>query len=110
KELDLAEVLRVLRQEQHIETLLVEGGPNLKGQLESQGLMDEAYRTLAMQVIGNSTNPNVHRPTVHGKTSYLPETAPWYTITSVHLGKDDDGKARHLLLRLKYEGPRKFSE
>ncbi|MGA8745770.1 MAG: dihydrofolate reductase family protein [Solirubrobacterales bacterium] len=49
---DIAEALRQLRQQRGIRALLCEGGPRLHGELESAGLVDELFLTLAPKLAG----------------------------------------------------------
>jgi len=98
---DLAAALRLLREKHGIGKLLCEGGPTLYGQLLSARLIDEDFRTLAMQVVGKSTQPNIERPTTYGNVSYLPETAPWFQMISLHYALP-----YHAFFRLRYAGPR----
>ncbi|HEV2420670.1 MAG TPA: dihydrofolate reductase family protein [Candidatus Acidoferrales bacterium] len=104
KWVDLAAAVKLLRQRHSIRTLLCEGGPTVYGELLRKRLMDEDFRTLALQVLGRSTVPNIERPTTYGDVSYTPETAPWFKLISLH-----DSLPFHLFLRLRYHGPRTFS-
>jgi riboflavin biosynthesis pyrimidine reductase len=49
---DLAEALRHLRQEQGVRALLCEGGPGLHGELESGGMVDDLFLTIAPKLSG----------------------------------------------------------
>ena len=49
---DLTDVLRILRQQHGIESLLCEGGPTLFGALLKAGLVDELFLTLAPKLVG----------------------------------------------------------
>ena len=49
---DLAEVLRWLRQERGIRALLCEGGPGLHSELQAMGLADELFLTIAPKLSG----------------------------------------------------------
>jgi riboflavin biosynthesis pyrimidine reductase len=102
--IDIAAAVQLLRQEHGIRTLLCEGGPNLYGELLKEQFIDEDFRTIAFQVLGASTVPGIERPTTYGNVSYLPETAPWFRLISMHVALP-----YHAFLRLRYEGPRKFS-
>jgi riboflavin biosynthesis pyrimidine reductase len=102
--IDVAAAVQLLRQEHSIRTLLCEGGPNLYSELLKKQFIDEDFRTIAFQVIGASTVPGVERPTTYGNVSYTPETAPWFKLISMHVALP-----HHTFLRLRYEGPRKFS-
>jgi len=98
---DLASAMQLLRQEHGIRTLLCEGGPTVYGELLQRNLIDEDFRTIALQVLGLSTNAQIVRPTTYGNVSYTPETAPWFRLISLHYVLP-----HHLFLRLRYEGPR----
>jgi len=101
--IDLKEVMRILRQEHQIKTLLCEGGPTFYGQLLDAKLIDDDFRTVSAQVIGKSTNSDIPRPTAYGNVSYFPETAPWFELISLHASLP-----HHLFMRWRYKGPRKF--
>lgn len=103
--IDVAAAVRLLRKEYGIRTLLCEGGPNLYSELLKKQFIDEDFRTIAFQVLGKSTIPGIERPTTYGDVSYLPETAPWLRLISMHVALP-----YHAFLRLRYEGPRIFSE
>jgi riboflavin-specific deaminase-like protein len=49
---DIAGALRYLRRERGIRALLCEGGPGLHGELESAGLVDELFLTIAPKLSG----------------------------------------------------------
>jgi riboflavin-specific deaminase-like protein len=51
---DLIETLRYLRQERGVRGLLCEGGPGLHSELQSLGLVDELFVTLAATLAGGS--------------------------------------------------------
>ena len=104
-QIDVSAAVQLLRKEHGIGTLLCEGGPNLYSQLLKKQLIDEDFRTISAQVVGASTNPSIPRPTTYGDLSYTPETAPWFQLISMHVALP-----YHTFLRLRYEGPRKFSE
>lgn len=100
---DLAAAMQVLYEEHGIGRLLCEGGPNLYGQLLSGRLIDEDFRTISFQVLGKSTEPGLDRPTAYGEVSYVPETAPWLKLISLHYALP-----YHAFFRLRYVGPRHF--
>jgi riboflavin biosynthesis pyrimidine reductase len=100
---DLPAAMRTLRQEHGIRTLLCEGGPTLYGEMLNRELVDEEFRTLSLQVLGKTTKPPIERPTAYGHLSYVPETAPWFRLVSLHYALP-----YHAFLRVRYEGPRKF--
>jgi riboflavin biosynthesis pyrimidine reductase len=103
KEVNLTEAVKTLRQEHGIRTLLCEGGPTLYGELLKRKLVDEDFRTLSLQVMGESTKPGISRPTSYGDVRYTPETAPWFKLISLHYALP-----YHAFFRLRYVGPRKF--
>ena len=49
---DLAEVLRHLRQERGVRSVMCEGGPHVFGQLAAAGLVDELFLTVAPKLSG----------------------------------------------------------
>jgi riboflavin biosynthesis pyrimidine reductase len=102
---DLATAVELLRQEHGIRTLLCEGGPTLYGQLLGEQLIDEEFRTISLQVLGETTKPGIERPTTYGNVSYSPETAPWFRLISIHYALP-----YHAFFRHRYEGRRKSQE
>jgi len=102
-QVDLVAATRLLRQEHGIQTLLCEGGPTLYAELLKNRLIDDDFRTMSLQVLGESTNPGIERPTAYGHLSYAPETAPWFRMISLHYALP-----YHAFFRLRYEGPRTF--
>jgi riboflavin-specific deaminase-like protein len=56
-ELTLTTVLRQLRSEHDVRSLLCEGGPTLMSSLLHEGLVDELFLTLAPQLAGGGTAP-----------------------------------------------------
>jgi riboflavin biosynthesis pyrimidine reductase len=58
-ELTLTTVLRHLRSERGIRSLLCEGGPTLFGVLLQEGLADELFLTLAPKLAGGGTSPTI---------------------------------------------------
>jgi riboflavin biosynthesis pyrimidine reductase len=104
-QIDLVAAVQLLRREHGIRTLLCEGGPTLYAELLKNHLIDEDFRTLSLQVLGRSTMPEVTRPTTYGDVSYVPETAPWFRLISLHYALP-----YHAFFRLRYEGPRKFHD
>jgi len=102
REVDLPGAMQQLSEKHGIRTLLCEGGPTLYGQMLQARLIDEDFRTLSMQVIGKSTQPEkVERPTTYGNVSFLPETAPWFRMISLHYAMP-----HHAFFRMRYVGPR----
>jgi riboflavin biosynthesis pyrimidine reductase len=102
---DLVAFTQLLRQEHDIRTLLCEGGPILYGELLKSQLIDEDFRTMSLQVLGESTKPEIGRPTGYGHVSYTPETAPWFRLISLHYALP-----HHAFFRLRYEGPRTLQD
>ena len=105
KRVDLATAVKFLWQEHGIRTLLCEGGPALYGDLLKNYLIDEDFRTISLQVLGQSTRAGINRPTTYGDVSYSPESAPWFQLISIHFAVP-----HHAFFRLRYEGPRKFQD
>lgn len=101
-QVDLAKGVRMLR-ENGIRTLLCEGGAKVYSALLEKKLVDEDFRTISLQVPGESTRPEIARPNAYGDSSYTPETAPWFRLISLHYALP-----YHVFVRLRYEGPRKF--
>ncbi|HET6198783.1 MAG TPA: dihydrofolate reductase family protein [Candidatus Acidoferrales bacterium] len=100
---DIAAIVELLRREHGIRTLLCEGGPSLYGELLEKELIDEDFRTISMQVLGESGKAGITRPTAYGHVSYTPESAPWFRLISIHYSLP-----YHAFFRLRYEGPRRF--
>ncbi|HYL13202.1 MAG TPA: dihydrofolate reductase family protein [Terriglobales bacterium] len=100
---DISAAMRALRQEHGIRTLLCEGGPTLYAEMLNRQVIDEEFRTLSLQVLGKTTKPPIERPTPYGHLSYVPDTAPWFRLISLHYALP-----YHSFLRVRYEGPRKF--
>jgi len=99
--IDLAVATQQLRQEHGIRTLLCEGGPTLYEEFLRNQLIDEDFRTMSFQILGESTKPWINRPTSYGHVSYTPETAPWFRLISLHYSLP-----YHAFFRFRYEGPR----
>jgi riboflavin biosynthesis pyrimidine reductase len=95
--------IQVLYEEHRIGRLLCEGGPNLYCYLLRGRLLDEDFRTISLQVLGKSTEPGLDRPTACGEVSYVPETAPWFKLISLHYALP-----HHAFFQLRYVGPRQF--
>jgi 5-amino-6-(5-phosphoribosylamino)uracil reductase len=102
---DLVAAAQLLQQEHGIRTLLCEGGPTLYGEFLKNQLIDEDFRTMSLQVLGQSTKPGIDRPTAYGHVSYTPGTAPWFRLISLHYALP-----HHAFFRLRYEGPRTFQD
>jgi riboflavin biosynthesis pyrimidine reductase len=105
EEVDLVAAVQLLLQEHEIRTLLCEGGPTLYGELLRKQLIDEEFRTVSLQVLGETTKLGIDRPTPYGNVSYTPELAPWFRLISIHYALP-----YHVFFRLRYEGPRKFQD
>jgi 5-amino-6-(5-phosphoribosylamino)uracil reductase len=56
---ELPQVLRTLRGEHGVETLLCEGGPTVFGALLAAGVVDELFLTLAPTLVGGASGPAV---------------------------------------------------
>ena len=105
KRIDLETAACLLWQEHGIRTLLCEGGPMLYGELLKKQLIDEDFRTMSFQVLGDATKPGIDRPTAYGDARYTPESAPWFRLISLHYALP-----HHAFFRLRYEGPRMFQD
>ena len=87
---DLAQAMRVLRQEHGIERLLCEGGPTLYGYLSKAGLVDEKFLTISPMEVGlfippeqqpteaEKNSPPKERPTTFMAPGFVKENAPWW--------------------------------
>ena len=104
-QVDLTAAMQRLRKDHGIQTLLCEGGPTLYGELLTNRLIDEDFRTMSFQVLGESTEPGIDRPTAYGHVSYRPEAAPWFRLIRLHYALP-----HHAFFRLRYEGPRIFPD
>ena len=67
---DLATAVQLLRQKYGIRSLLCEGGPTVYGEFLSNQLIDEDFRTVSLQLLGESTTAGSDRPTAYGHVSY----------------------------------------
>jgi len=105
KQVDLATATQLLWREHGIRTLLCEGGPTLYGELLAKQLIDEDFRTISLQVLGQTTQPGIERPTAYGNVSYTPESALRIRLISMHYALP-----YHTFFRFRYEGPRKFQD
>lgn len=92
------ELLRWLRG-QGVRRVLCESGPTLYAQFFAAGLVDEEFRTIALQVAGVAPPPAPARPTAYDQLSFRPESAPWERVISVHVAPP-----HHIFLRLRREG------
>jgi riboflavin biosynthesis pyrimidine reductase len=71
---NLALLMRVLRHDYGVHTLLCEGGPRAYGSLMAAGLIDEEFLTLSPVVIGQDTSRS--RPGLIEGVAFTPVTAP----------------------------------
>jgi riboflavin biosynthesis pyrimidine reductase len=55
----LAQIMRTLRQDHGVRSLLCEGGPSLFGSLLREQLVDELFLTVAPKLTGGSTDPTI---------------------------------------------------
>jgi 5-amino-6-(5-phosphoribosylamino)uracil reductase len=55
----LAQIMRSLRREHGVRTLLCEGGPAMFSSLLHEGLVDELFLTVAPKLAGGSTDPSI---------------------------------------------------
>jgi riboflavin biosynthesis pyrimidine reductase len=102
---DFSQACRILRKEYGIRTLLCEGGPTVYTEFLRLQLIDEEFRTISFQIIGESTQKGITRPTPYGNMRYTPELAPWFKLISLHYSLP-----HHIFLRLRYEGALPFAE
>lgn len=79
-------VLKMLVDEFGVRLLLHEGGPTIFGEFLSAGMIDELFLTLAPQVAGR--RKDAARPSLGGEVAFLPETAPWFSLSCVKKGGD----------------------
>lgn len=77
-------VLKILHDEFQVRLLLHEGGPTIFGEFLAAKLIDELFLTLAPQLAGHGKNNR--RPSLAGESLFLPETAPWFSLSSVKSG------------------------
>src|SRR6185437_15360619 len=87
---DLAQAIRILRQNHGVDRLLCEGGPTLYGYMSRAGLIDEKFLTIAPLEIGmyvppeqepsdaERSNPPKERPTTFMAPGFVKENAPWW--------------------------------
>jgi 2,5-diamino-6-(ribosylamino)-4(3H)-pyrimidinone 5'-phosphate reductase len=80
--IDLAEVLRMLRADYGVATLLVEGGPVLNHALISHGLTDELFLTLAPKLIGGLPD---QAPTILKGQLFSAEVCSSLRLISIYL-------------------------
>ncbi len=91
------QTLEWLRLQRGVRTLICEAGATLYSQLIAAGQVDEEFRTMSLQVAGESTNAAIARPTPYGPLSFEPETAPWLKLISLHYALPS-----HMFLRLRF--------
>ena len=77
----------------------------LYGECLKNHLIDEDFRTISFQVLGEATTSEVDRPTAYGPVSFTPGTAPWFRLISLHYALP-----HHAFFRLRYDGPRTFQD
>jgi 2,5-diamino-6-(ribosylamino)-4(3H)-pyrimidinone 5'-phosphate reductase len=58
-EVDVGEMLKMLKRDYSVDLLLVEGGPTLNHSLISANLADELFLTLAPKVVGDTRQPTI---------------------------------------------------
>lgn len=85
-EVNLAAMMRYLRQELGVRFLLIEGGGQFNGSLANAQLYDEIFLTTAPQIIG-STKANPRPLFVEGFLRTV-ETAIWHQLVSVKVTGD----------------------
>jgi len=95
-EVDLKQVMRILRQEFGIKYLLCEGGPQLYGSMIRNGLIDEKFLTIAPLDIGQEIPPEQPevpweqprlRPTIFSGPGFVKENAQrWQWLSCRRVG------------------------
>ncbi|MGH9534343.1 MAG: dihydrofolate reductase family protein [Terriglobales bacterium] len=90
----------LLRRDWGIRYLLCEAGPDVYAQWVAAQLVQEDFRTIALQVTGQAPAGAPARPTAYGTLSFLPATAPWFRLVSLHLARPS-----HLFLRIRRRQP-----
>lgn len=80
---DLAELVRHLRQQWGARTLLSEGGARVYGALLAAGLLDEVFTTSSPVIIGNRTAPAPARPSLVEGVAFAPGAAPRLRLVSL---------------------------
>jgi riboflavin biosynthesis pyrimidine reductase len=84
-------ILKLLREEFHVELLLHEGGPTLFGDFVAHNCVDELFLTMAPQLAGRDNKRQ--RPGILSGVAFSPESAPWLKVASMKRSRD------HLYLR-----------
>ena len=74
-------ILRLLKSQFEVKTLLHEGGPTLFGQFLAAEVVDELFLTLAPQIAGRKGDAT--RPAIVEGAAFLPKSAPWFQTVSV---------------------------
>lgn len=87
-------ILKLLRAQFGVATLLHEGGPKLFGQFLAAGSVDELFLTVSPQIAGR--DGDALRPAVVQGVAFVPGSAPWFQMVSVK------EKAAYLYLRYRY--------
>lgn len=91
--IDPLDIVRILRSQFGVETLLNEGGPTLFGQFLDANAVDELFLTLAPKIAGRS--PNTFRPALVEGVEFSPEGARKFDLYSA--------KPRGAYLYLRYK-------
>jgi len=74
-------ILKLLKSQFGVKTLLHEGGPTLFGQFLAASVVDELFLTLSPQIAGR--NGDVTRPAIVQGVEFVPSSAPWFQAVSV---------------------------
>lgn len=92
KSVDMEELLKTLKKDYGINTVDLQGGPNIAGQFFKKNLVDEYRLTLSPSIVGSLNSKGEIRPTPV-KTSFLPDDLEAMTLKSLGISNN------HLLLR-----------
>lgn len=80
---DFAALLRALRADHGVQSLLSEGGARVYGELIAAGLIDEAFTTASPVVVGNRRPPADPRPSLVEGVAFAPERPPRLRLISL---------------------------
>lgn len=97
-DVDLAGLLRDLRLQSGVNTLLSEGGARTYGALIAARLIDDVFLTLSPVVVGNRTPPQPPRPGLVEGVAFSPASPP--TLRLISLRRHGD----YLFQRARYDG------
>ncbi|MCU0493290.1 MAG: dihydrofolate reductase family protein [Chloroflexaceae bacterium] len=95
-EIDMAALLRELRQRYGVASLLSEGGARLYGLLLREGLLDDAFTTLSPVVVGNPAPPAPPRTGLIEGVAFSPMQPPLVRLLALRRAED------YLFMRVRY--------